>query len=204
MLLKHPHILKGYLLWLAKSVINLNMHNEFVDSWLVQILDRQLRQTWWGHWTCWDSPSELEQGWKMLLHHFVFQLPIYSCLLMVLRWLNRILLTSTSEVYGDPLVHPQEESYWGNVNPIGIFICDTKVLIVHNYFQLDVLQFSLLRGHLEVGKIIVSWSFYRQTVLNLVIETWIYALSNTKLCFLKYQFLRLNLQWSVFNLFTMQ
>ncbi len=29
------------------------------------------------------------------------------------------LLTSTSEVYGDPLQHPQEESYWGNVNPIG-------------------------------------------------------------------------------------
>ena len=29
------------------------------------------------------------------------------------------LLTSTSEVYGDPLVHPQTESYWGNVNPIG-------------------------------------------------------------------------------------
>lgn len=31
----------------------------------------------------------------------------------------RFLLASTSEVYGDPLVHPQEESYWGNVNPIG-------------------------------------------------------------------------------------
>lgn len=30
-----------------------------------------------------------------------------------------ILLASTSEVYGDPLVHPQEEDYWGNVNPIG-------------------------------------------------------------------------------------
>ena len=29
------------------------------------------------------------------------------------------LLASTSEIYGDPLVHPQEESYWGNVNPIG-------------------------------------------------------------------------------------
>src|SRR3990167_2335620 len=29
------------------------------------------------------------------------------------------LLASTSEVYGDPLVHPQNESYWGNVNPIG-------------------------------------------------------------------------------------
>ena len=32
----------------------------------------------------------------------------------------RFLLASTSEVYGDPLVHPQPESYWGNVNPIGL------------------------------------------------------------------------------------
>ena len=32
----------------------------------------------------------------------------------------RFMLASTSEVYGDPLVHPQHEGYWGNVNPIGI------------------------------------------------------------------------------------
>lgn len=35
----------------------------------------------------------------------------------------RILQASTSEVYGDPTVHPQTESYWGNVNPIGIRSC---------------------------------------------------------------------------------
>jgi len=35
----------------------------------------------------------------------------------------RILLTSTSEVYGDPHQHPQTESYWGNVNPIGVRSC---------------------------------------------------------------------------------
>lgn len=35
----------------------------------------------------------------------------------------KILQASTSEVYGDPLVHPQLESYWGNVNPIGIRSC---------------------------------------------------------------------------------
>lgn len=35
----------------------------------------------------------------------------------------RILQASTSEVYGDPTVHPQEESYWGNVNPIGPRAC---------------------------------------------------------------------------------
>jgi UDP-glucuronate decarboxylase len=35
----------------------------------------------------------------------------------------RILQASTSEVYGDPVLHPQPESYWGNVNPIGIRSC---------------------------------------------------------------------------------
>jgi len=35
----------------------------------------------------------------------------------------RFLVTSTSECYGDPLVHPQVETYWGNVNPVGIRSC---------------------------------------------------------------------------------
>ena len=36
---------------------------------------------------------------------------------------SKILQASTSEIYGDPLQHPQTESYWGNVNPIGIRSC---------------------------------------------------------------------------------
>lgn len=36
---------------------------------------------------------------------------------------SRVLQASTSEIYGDPLVHPQKEDYWGNVNPIGIRSC---------------------------------------------------------------------------------
>ena len=36
---------------------------------------------------------------------------------------SKILQASTSEVYGDPTVHPQPESYWGNVNPVGIRSC---------------------------------------------------------------------------------
>lgn len=39
------------------------------------------------------------------------------------KYRAKILQASTSEVYGDPQVHPQEESYWGNVNPIGIRSC---------------------------------------------------------------------------------
>ncbi|MBU1869936.1 MAG: GDP-mannose 4,6-dehydratase, partial [Candidatus Omnitrophica bacterium] len=35
----------------------------------------------------------------------------------------RFMLASTSEVYGDPLVHPQPESYWGHVNPVGVRGC---------------------------------------------------------------------------------
>ena len=38
-------------------------------------------------------------------------------------WKARILQASTSEVYGDPQVHPQTETYWGNVNPIGPRSC---------------------------------------------------------------------------------
>lgn len=42
---------------------------------------------------------------------------------MAKRVKARILQASTSEVYGDPQVHPQKEEYWGNVNPIGIRSC---------------------------------------------------------------------------------
>ncbi|TQE38927.1 SDR family oxidoreductase [Streptomyces ipomoeae] len=42
-----------------------------------------------------------------------------NCLLLALRRRARFLLASTSEVYGDPAVHPQPEGYWGNVNPVG-------------------------------------------------------------------------------------
>jgi len=38
----------------------------------------------------------------------------------------KFLLASTSECYGDPLVHPQSEDYWGNVNPIGPRVSTTR------------------------------------------------------------------------------
>ncbi len=42
---------------------------------------------------------------------------------LAMRVNAKILQASTSEVYGDPMIHPQPESYWGNVNPIGIRSC---------------------------------------------------------------------------------
>lgn len=58
----------------------------------------------------------------------------------------RILQASTSEVYGDPAVHPQEESYWGNVNPIGPRSCydegkrcaETLFFDYHRQHSLDI------------------------------------------------------------------
>ncbi|MDP2954970.1 MAG: SDR family oxidoreductase [Longimicrobiales bacterium] len=50
----------------------------------------------------------------------VGSLGTHNALGIALRHQARFLLASTSEVYGDPLVHPQVESYWGNVNPIGL------------------------------------------------------------------------------------
>jgi UDP-glucuronate decarboxylase len=59
---------------------------------------------------------------------------------------SRILLTSTSEVYGDPNVHPQIEEYWGNVNPIGPRSCydegkriaETLMIEYHNIHNIDI------------------------------------------------------------------
>ena len=49
----------------------------------------------------------------------VGSLGTHNCLGLAKAKNARILVASTSEVYGDPLVHPQHEEYWGNVNPVG-------------------------------------------------------------------------------------
>ncbi len=57
----------------------------------------------------------------------------------------RFLLASTSEVYGDPLIHPQPESYWGNVNPIGVRgvydeakrFAEAMVMAYHRYHNVE-------------------------------------------------------------------
>jgi dTDP-glucose 4,6-dehydratase len=58
---------------------------------------------------------------------------------------SRYLLASTSETYGDPLVHPQREDYWGNVNPIGVRgvydeakrFSEAMTMAYHRYHNLD-------------------------------------------------------------------
>jgi hypothetical protein len=54
----------------------------------------------------------------------------------------RILLASTSEIYGDPTVHPQPESYWGNVNTIGPRVSFLFCLVLPIYRPCDVEGYS--------------------------------------------------------------
>jgi len=65
---------------------------------------------------------------------------------MAKRVRARILQASTSEVYGDPMVHPQPEEYWGNVNPIGLRSCydegkrlaETLMMDYHRQNKVDI------------------------------------------------------------------
>ena len=65
---------------------------------------------------------------------------------MAKRIHSRIMLASTSEIYGDPLEHPQTENYWGNVNPIGVRSCydegkrvaETLMMDYHRQNKVDI------------------------------------------------------------------
>lgn len=70
----------------------------------------------------------------------------YQILNLAKKFNSRFLLASTSEVYGDPLVHPQKESYFGNVNPHGVRACydeakrfaEAITMEYYRKFRLDV------------------------------------------------------------------
>ena len=73
-------------------------------------------------------------------------LGVTNMLELAKRTKARILQASTSEVYGDPTVHPQREDYWGNVNPIGVRSCydegkrvaEALMMDYHRQFAVDI------------------------------------------------------------------
>jgi len=75
----------------------------------------------------------------------VGSLGTHNCLGLALNKKARILVASTSEVYGDPQVHPQNEDYWGNVNPVGprgVYdeakrFQEAMTMAYHTYHKLD-------------------------------------------------------------------
>jgi nucleoside-diphosphate-sugar epimerase len=66
----------------------------------------------------------------------------YNCLGIAKAKKARFLLTSTSEIYGDPLIHPQKEEYWGNVNTVGVRSCYDE-----SKRGAEALSYAYMRAH---------------------------------------------------------
>ena len=91
---------------------------EYVHHDVTEYIDRPGRVDEVYHFASPASPADFERIPIPILK--VGALGTYNSLGFAKAKGARFMLASTSEVYGDPLVHPQPEEYWGNVNPIGL------------------------------------------------------------------------------------
>lgn len=91
---------------------------EYVHHDVTAYIDFSVRLDEVYHFASPASPADFERIPIPILK--VGALGTYNALGLAKARRARFMLASTSEVYGDPLVHPQPEEYWGNVNPIGI------------------------------------------------------------------------------------
>lgn len=104
-----------------KNIESLKNHKnfEFIRHDVTQSISLEIDQIY--HLACPASPKAYQyNGIKTIKTNVIGTLNMLG---LAKRTKSRILLTSTSEIYGNPLVHPQKEDYWGNVNPIGIRSC---------------------------------------------------------------------------------
>jgi dTDP-glucose 4,6-dehydratase len=100
-----------------------------------------------------------------------------NCLELAKKYGAKFLLASTSECYGDPLEHPQKESYWGNVNPIGprsVYdeskrFAEAVTMAYHRYNQVDtriVRIFNTYGPRLQLNDGRVISNFMKQALLG--------------------------------------
>ena len=100
-----------------------------------------------------------------------------NCLELAKKYAGRFLLASTSECYGDPLEHPQKESYWGHVNPIGprsVYdeskrFAEAVTMAYHRYHKVDTRIVRIFNTHgprlqLNDGRVISN--FMKQALLG--------------------------------------
>lgn len=100
----------------------------FVEADVSQPFAKKLGSTKFDvvmHFACPASPADFARLPIEILH--VDSYGTFHTLDIARESGGRYILASTSEVYGDPLVHPQDENYWGNVNPIGLRSCYDEV-----------------------------------------------------------------------------
>jgi len=100
---------------------------DLMDDKRFSFVLHDVTQPFWGQFdeiynlACPASPIHYQKNPVETMKSSV--LGMMNMLDLALKTKARLLHTSTSEIYGDPLVHPQVESYWGNVNTIGIRSC---------------------------------------------------------------------------------
>lgn len=104
-----------------KNIKNLleNGNFKFIEQDIIEPLDIEVDQIY--NLACPASPPHYQHDPIKTTKTSV--LGILNMLDLAKKYNAKLLQASTSEVYGDPLEHPQKESYWGNVNPIGIRSC---------------------------------------------------------------------------------
>ncbi|MGD0745033.1 MAG: UDP-glucuronic acid decarboxylase family protein [Verrucomicrobiota bacterium] len=122
LLLAHGHRVIGIDNFVTGSVDNIshlggNPHFKFIQQDVTEFIFLNERVDYVWHFASPASPVDyLELPIQTLK---VGSLGTHKALGLAMEKGARFLLASTSEIYGDPLVHPQTEDYWGNVNPIG-------------------------------------------------------------------------------------
>lgn len=106
----------------------------------------------------------------------------------------RFLIASTSEVYGDPLIHPQTEDYWGNVNPVGFRgvydeakrFAEAMTMAYHRYHNVDTRIVRIFNTYgpkmrLEDGRAIPN--FINQALRNLPVTVYGDGLQTRSVCY---------------------
>lgn len=114
---------------------------------------------------------------------------------LTLRGDTKFLLASTSEVYGDPMVHPQGESYWGHVNPVGVRSCydeskrlaETLTTIYHREFGCDVVVVRIFntygpRMRKDDGRVVSN--FITQSLTSLPLTVYGKGTQTRSLCYI--------------------
>ena len=134
----NPNALKGYYYQYFRNNISYfgRMNYDYQDKYLASFTARREGSIAFGDNNKFANFYSGSLGWAVTRENFFnvkaidyLKIPIqtlkvgalgtHNCLGLAKAKGARILVASTSEVYGDPLVHPQTEEYWGNVNPVG-------------------------------------------------------------------------------------
>ena len=101
------------------SHLSVNRGFQFIEHDIVQKFDYRADRIY--NLACPASPLHYQKNPVATVN--TIALGIYNCVDNAIKYSARILQASTSEVYGNPLEHPQSERYWGNVNPTGPRAC---------------------------------------------------------------------------------